>query len=125
MIKLFDDKNNTIIENDDLYPIAIIISFLEENGFVCMEFDYLSELIETMTGDSSTAFNTIGEMLKEIPDIVCCGEECSFLQVIDLDNDSDGIKWFILGWNNEDNIELCNKIIQTYFPGYVIIEDNN
>lgn len=122
MAKIFDNNNKIMIQ-DDQYLIGTVIEFLEDNDIICMQFDYLSKLIETMTGDSCTAFNTIGEMIKEIPDIVSCGEECAFLFVIDNDRQGNESKWFILGWNYEDDIELCNRILQEYFPGYRVVEE--
>lgn len=112
-------KNNKLVLIDDQYPIGTVLDFLQDNSINCMLFEYLSELVETMTGDSCTSFNTIGEMIKEIPEIVSCGEECAFLCVIDDDN----TKWYILGWNHEDNAKLWNGILQTYFPDYTVVEE--
>ncbi|MCM1234780.1 MAG: hypothetical protein NC489_32155 [Ruminococcus flavefaciens] len=122
MTKIFD-SNNKLVRQDDQYPIGTVIEFLEDNDIICMQFGYLSKLIETMTGDSCTAFNTIGEMIEEIPDIISCGEECAFLYVIDNDRQGNECKWFILGWDYEDDIELCNKILQEYFPQYRVVEE--
>ena len=122
MTKIFD-TNNKIVRQDDQYPISTVLDFLEDNDIIYSRWERLSELIETMTGDASTAFNTISEMITEIPEIVSCGEECAFLNVIDNDRQGDESKWFILGWNYEDNLKLCNEILQEYFSGYKVIED--
>lgn len=122
MIKIFDN-NNKLVRQDDQLSIYTIIEFLEDNNICCMLWETLSNLIASMTGDSCTTFNTIGEMIKEIPDIVSCGEDCAFLCVIDNDRQGNESKWFILGWNYENDIELCNRILQEYFPQYRVAEN--
>ena len=112
------NKSGTVLKQDEKYSYGTVIEFLEENDISYMEWNCLSDIIKTMTGDACTSFNTIGEMIKEIPDITSCGEECYFLCVFD-----DEIKWFILGWDYEDNTELSNKILHTYFPDYEVIEE--
>ena len=112
------DKNGTIIRQDDQYGIETVIDLLEDKGYGCEEWDCISDLVKTMTGNAATPFNTIGEMIKYIPEIINCNEECSILEVSGNDT-----KWFILGWNNEDNEIINNKILQTYFPDYTVIED--
>lgn len=121
MTKIFD-TNNKIVRQDDQYPIGTVLDFLEDNDIIYLQWKRLSKLIETMTGDASTVFNTIGEMIAEIPEIISCGEECAFLNVINNDRQGSESKWFILGWNYEDDIILCNKILQEYFPGFIIVE---
>lgn len=122
MTKIFD-TNNKIVRQDDQYPISTVLDFLEDNDIIYSLWERLSELIEIMTGDASTAFNTIGEMITEIPGIISCGEECAFLNVIDNDRQGNESKWFILGWNYEDDITICNNILQEYFPDYKVIEE--
>lgn len=112
------DKNGNTIKQDDQYSYGTVVDFLEENNISCMEWDCLSDLVKTMTGDACTLFNTIGEMIKEIPDILSCSEECAFLYTSD-----NKTRWFILDWDYEGNTEQNNKILHTYFPEYEVIED--
>ena len=44
-----------------------------------------------------------------------------FLCVIDNDRQGNESKWFVLGWDYEDNAELCNKILQEYFTRYRVM----
>lgn len=113
------DKKGSIIKQDDQYSFGTVTEFLEDKGLLCQTWECLSDLVKTMTGDACTSFNTIGEMMKEIPDILSCGEDCAFLCVFDDDRDM----WFILGWDYEDNTELNNRILCAYFPDYEVIED--
>lgn len=117
MGKLYE--NNKLHREDDQMICGTVLDFLEDTDRNYQYYPCLSNLIETMTGDACTAFNTIGEMIEEIPDIVSCGEECAFLCVHD-DNDS---KWFVLGWDHEDNETLWNQILQTYFPNFRVEND--
>ena len=117
MGKIIDSKG-TVLKQDENFSYGTVVNFLYENDINSMEWNCLSDLVKTMTGDACTAFNTVEEMIQEIPDIVSCGEECSFLCVFD-----DEIKWFILGWNYEDNTELSNTILRTYFPDLQVVED--
>ena len=112
------DKNGNIIRQDDQVCLYAITDLLDENGLEWQEWDYLSNLVRTMAGDSATAFNTVKEMISEIPGILDCSEENVFLCVF-----SDSIDWFILGWGNEDNAEVCNKVLKTYFSEYSVIAD--
>lgn len=112
------DKNGMVLKQDEKHSYGTVIDFLEENDFSYIEWSCLSELIKTMTGDARTSFNTIGEMIKEIPGVTSCGEECSFLCVLDYE-----IKWFILGWNYENDTELNNKILHAFFPDNEVLED--
>ncbi len=122
MSKIYDN-NNMLVKEDDQYSIGTVLDFLEENNILYMKWNCLSKLIKTMAGDSCTTFNTVGEMIKEIPEIVDCGEECAFLCVIDDDRQENESKWFVLGWDYEDNTNLCNKILQEYFPKYRVVEE--
>jgi hypothetical protein len=121
MSKIYD-SNNVLVKEDDQYSIGTVLDFLEENNILHMKWDCLSKLIKTMAGDSCTAFNTVGEMIKEIPEVVDCGEECAFLCVIDDDRQGNESKWFVLGWDYEDDEILCNRILQEYFTEYRVVE---
>ena len=57
-------------------------------------------------------------MIAEIPEILTCGEECSFLCVFD-----SRVDWYVLGWDNEDNTELANKVLKAYFSEYKLVTD--
>lgn len=71
-----------------------------------------------MTGDAVTPFDTIGEMIQTIPDIVNYGEETETLCVF-----GDNIRYYILGWGNDDNFTLWNKILKDYFPTLEVMDD--
>lgn len=112
------DKNGNIIKQDEQTCLYTVLDLLEENDFTYQKWDCLSDLVQTMTGDSITVFNTVGEMVAEIPEILTCGEECEFLCIF-----GDGVNWFVLGWSNEDNAEVCNKVLKAYFGEYDVIAD--
>ena len=80
-------------------------------------YEHLSELIETMTGDAVTPFNNIGEMIKYIPDILTATEETAIIQLIELN------QFFVLPYDYEDDTNGWNKILQTVFPEYSVIDD--
>ena len=80
-------------------------------------YEHLSELIETMTGDAVTPFNNIGEMIKYIPDILTATEETAIIQLIELN------QFFVLPYDYEDDANGWNKILQTVFPEYSVIDD--
>ena len=108
----------TVFQNKDLYPSGVVTEYLNNNGFNNTQWETLSELIETMTGDAVTPFNTVGELIKCIPDIVNCGEETAFLCVFGKD-----IRYYILGWGYDDNMTLWNKILKDYFPALEVMDD--
>lgn len=112
------DKHGHIIKKDDQCCLYTTLGLLEENGFACQIWGCLSDLVKTMTGNSATAFNTIGEMVTEIPEVLNCSEECEFLCV-----SGDSIDWFVLGWDSADNTEVCSTVLKTYFSDYELIED--
>lgn len=114
------DKHGNIVKQDDQMCLYTVLDLLEENDFYSCKYDYLSELIQTMTGDASTPFDTIGELVACIPEIVSCGEECEFLYIMD---DDELVNWHILGWSNEDNTEVCNKVLKAYFSEYEVVAD--
>lgn len=116
MGKLYE--NGKLHRTDDQMICGTVLDFLEDMDYIYRYYPCLHDLIETMTGDGSTEFDTIGELFATIPEIVSCSEECSFLNVIDNDKQGDESKWFILGWDHEDNETLWNKILQTYFPDF-------
>lgn len=118
MSKIANEQGETITEYVDAYIVYSVIDFLKSDGCICEEYDSLSELVKTMTGDAATSFNTIGELIQYMPKVVNCGEECHFLNINDYDSD----KWFILGWNQEDNKELANEILQAFYPTYKAID---
>lgn len=80
-------------------------------------YEHLSELIETMTGDAITPFNNVGEMIKHIPDILTATEETAIIQLIELN------QFFVLPYDYEDDVNGWNKILQTVFPEYSVIDE--
>lgn len=125
MSKIIDSNSKVIIE-DNQYSYGTVIDYLQSKNFMVIEYKSLTDLIKTLNGDASTVFNTLGEMIQNIPDIINYGDDCEVLCVIDNDVD-DNVNWFVLGWDYEDNTKLANKILNTYFPYYKVIEnyDNN
>ena len=79
-------------------------------------YEHLSELIETMTGDAVTPFNNIGEMIKYIPDILTATEETAIIQLIELN------QFFVLPYDYEDDTNGWNKMLQTVFPEYSVVD---
>lgn len=121
MGKIIDKNKKVVREQDNQLLLYTVIDFLECNhNYICNKWDTLSELVETTCGDSITPFNTIGEMIATIPDIIDCDEECTTLSVIDENND---MKWFILGYSKENNMEIANKVLHCYFPELEVVED--
>lgn len=120
MGKVIDKNGNVIRKQDNQLILYTTMDFLECNhNYTCNKWDTLSELVKTC-GDAITPFNTIGEMITTIPDIIDYGEECAILCVIDENND---MKWFILGYNKENNMEIANKVLHCYFPELEVVED--
>jgi len=110
MSKIINSKTGEVItENKDQYISGVVMTYLDEHtDGGCHAWETLSELVETTAGDAVTGFNTIGEMIKIIPDIVNYGEETATLCVFD-----DDIYWFVLGWGYDDNSKLWTKVLQT------------
>ena len=122
MAKIINKATGEIIaQNDDLYGISLVEEFFEqeENDFWVHKFERLSELVKTMTGDAATEFNTVGEMIEAIPEILTCDEECHFLLV----DNYDKRKWFVLGWNYEGDTKTSNMVLHEFFPDYDVTED--
>jgi len=109
MSKIINTKTNEVLFSDsNLYVSGAVIEFLQTKEIGCTMYPLLSKLIETMTGDASTPFNTIAEMVEYIPDIMTASEETAILQVW-----GDEIFFFVLGWDYEEDEKLFTKIIQT------------
>jgi hypothetical protein len=108
----------TVFQDEELSPYGIVSAYFDEQRLDNRQWETLSELIETMTGDAVTPFNTIGELIECIPDIVNYGEETAILCVFGAD-----IRYYILGWGYEDNMSLWNKILKDYFPELEVMDD--
>lgn len=67
-----------LVKEDDQYSIGTMLDVLKENDILYMKWNCFSKLIKIMVGDSYTTFNTVDERIKEITEIVDCGEECAF-----------------------------------------------
>lgn len=114
------NRNGKVLKQDENYSYGTVIDFLAENDISYIEWNRLSDLVKTMAGDACTSFNTIGELIQEIPEIVSCREECSFLCIFSGNGE---VKWFILGYDYEGDTELSNKILRYCFPDYEVLED--
>ena len=123
MAKIINTKTGEIIysdENSNCY--GIVSNFLENNTktgtyTTTIVYECLSDLVETMTGDSITPFNNVGEMIKHIPDILTATEETAIIQLIEPN------LFFVLPYDYEDDVNGWNKILQTVYPEYSVIED--
>ena len=123
MAKIINTKTGEIIysdENSNCY--GIVSNFLENNTktgtyTTTIVYECLSDLVETMTGDSITPFNNVGEMIKHIPDILTASEESAIIQLIEPN------LFFVLPYDYEDDVNGWNKILQTIYPEYSVIDE--
>ena len=123
MAKIINTKTGEVIysdENSNCY--GIVSNFLENNTktgtyTATIVYECLSDLIETMTGDSVTPFNNVGEMIKHIPDILTASEESTIIQLLESNN------FFVLPYDYEDDENGWNTILQTVFPEYSVIDN--
>lgn len=123
MAKIINTKTGDVIySNKDYTMCATVTNFLDNNtktgtytGIIV--YEYLSDLIKTMTGDAITSFNNVGEMIKYIPDILTATEETAIIQLIELN------QFFVLPYDYEDDANGWNKILQTVFPEYSVIAE--
>ena len=123
MAKIINTKTGEVIysdENSNCY--GIVSNFLENNTKTgtyigVIVYEYLSDLIKTMTGDAVTSFNNVGEMIKHIPDILTATEETAIIQLIEPN------LFFVLPYDYEDDTNGWNKILQTVFPEYSIVSE--
>lgn len=119
MSKIVNRKTKEIVKEDEnLMGLFLVTEFLDENDISCYEYESLTELIATMTGDAITPFDTVGEMIEEIPWIVNAGEENGILEVFA----PHSIDWYNLGWGYGEDTKVNNEILHSYFPGYDVEE---
>lgn len=118
MSRIINNQGNVLHEDNDSFNVYVVLDYLEEQGESCTVYDTLSDLMKTMTGDSETPFNSIRELLEYTPDIIDCGEETHTVFIY-----GSGIYGYIMEWNNEDSIELANKILKDFYPELKIVED--
>ena len=120
MSKIIDASGKCVLKDYDELPFFTVINYLHKNKVHYALYNRLSELILTLDGDASMPFNTVGEMIEEIPEIVTCGEETRFLMA---HNDGE-FHWFIFkDYDFDESYETANKILQTFFPGYCVVKD--
>ena len=123
MTKIINTITGEVIYSDyDSTMCETVTNFLDKNTKTgtytgVIVYEYLSDLIKTMTGDAVTPFNNIGEMIKYIPDILTATEETAIIQLIELN------QFFVLPYDYEDDTNGWNKILQTVFPEYSVIDD--
>ena len=123
MTKIINTITGEVIYSDyDSTMCTTVTNFLDNNtktgSYIgVIVYEYLSDLIKTMTGDAVTPFNNIGEMIKYIPDILTAAEETAIIQLIELN------QFFVLPYDYEDDTNGWNKILQTVFPEYSVIDD--
>lgn len=110
----FEDKENKYT------PYGFILQFFEGKDIGCYYWETLSELIQTMTGDAVTPFNTIGELIETIPNIVDCTEETEILCVM-----GKTLQYYIVRdslVDREYNIKYWNLVLQHNFSDLELIE---
>ena len=123
MAKIINTKTDEVIysdENSNCY--GIVSNFLENNTktgayTTTIVYECLSDLVETMTGDSITPFNNVSEMIKHIPDILTASEESTIIQL------PESNQFFVLPYDYEDYTSEWNKILQTVFPEYSVVSE--
>lgn len=111
MAKIIDNDNNIVIEDEYQTVAGIVCDYLESNNYHCEVWNTIPQLIETLTGNSITPFNTIGEMIQRIPDIINCGAEDSVICVF-----SKTLDYYIISFGKDEDENLLNSILSKYFP---------
>ena len=123
MTKIVNTKTGDVIYSNEYGTVCQTVSIFFERYsktgtyIGTIVYEHLSELIETMTGDAITPFNNVGEMIKYIPDILTATEETAIIQLIELN------QFFVLPYDYEDDTNGWNKILQTVYPEYSVIDD--
>lgn len=123
MAKIINTKTKEVIfENEDSNCYGIVNEFLDKYSSTnyyttIVVYERLSELIETMTGDSITPFNTVGKMIGYIPEILTATEETAIIHLM-----FGGDYFFVLPYDYEEDVNGWNKVLQTVFPEYSIID---
>jgi len=123
MAKIINTKTGEVIySNKDYTMCTTVTNFLDKNTKTgtyigVIVYEYLSDLIKTMTGDAVTPFNNVGEMIKHIPDILTATEETAIIQLIELN------QFFVLPYDYEDYTDGWNKVLQTIYPEYSVIAE--
>ena len=123
MAKIINTKTNEVIYSDEnCNYYGIVSNFLENNTktgtyTTTIVYECLSDLVETMTGDSITPFNNVGEMIKYIPDILTATEETAIIQL------PESNKFFVLPYDFEDDKSGWNKVLQAIYPEYSVIAE--
>ena len=123
MAKIINTKTDEVIysdENSNCY--GIVSNFLENNTktgtyTTTIVYECLSDLVETMTGDSITPFNNVSEMIKHIPDILTASEESAIIQL------PESNKFFVLPYDYEDDTNGWNQVLQAIYPEYSVIAE--
>ena len=123
MVKIVNTKTGEVIYSNEYGTVCQTVRIFFERYsktsvyIGTIVYEHLSELIETMTGDAITPFNNVGEMIKYIPDILTATEETAIIQLIELN------QFFVLPYDYEDYTDGWNKILQTVYPEYSVIDD--
>lgn len=118
-MKLIDTKGTVrhCEHEQDLNGLGFLIDILDSYGMPVSKWDTLSSVVKTMTGDSSTAFNTLREMIQHIPSALDCEEETNVICVFH----NDGFTYHTIKWEDEDNVEVLNDILKCYL-NYQLVE---
>ena len=95
---------------------ATVTSFTELNRFVII-YEHLSELISTLDRGVITPFNTIGELIKYIPDILTASEETVIVRLVESE------QFFVLPYDYEDDTKGWNKVLQSVHPEYSVVAE--
>lgn len=128
-MKIVNGRDNSIMFEKETSAYEIFMDYVYKNikdggnseqredigiGGIYM-FDRLSDIVKTMVGDALTPFETIDEMMQYIPGIENYPEETSVLCIF-----GDKVRYYILGWDYEDDINLWDKILKDYNPNLFI-----
>ena len=123
MTKIINTITGKVIySNEDSTICNVVSTFLERYSktgtyATTIVYECLSDLVETMTGDSITPFNNVGEMIKQIPDILTASEESAIIQL------PESNKFFVLPYDYEDDTNGWNQVLQAIYPEYNVITE--
>ena len=119
MAKIVNTKTGDVIYSDETSNCyGVIADFIEAHDITITTYECLSDIIKTMNGDTITPFNTIAELIENIPEILTATEESTIVQI-----NKDKIYFFVLPYEYEYDATVWNGILQTVFPEYSVIDE--
>lgn len=106
-------NGRVIYDREELTPLGTVLEFFDKKSIVHDDFYGLYELVCTMNGDARTPFNTIGEMIRCIPEIINAGEEVVIVLVDE--------KFFVLDWDADWDVDGLNKML-SFIGDYCVVD---